>query len=407
MPQKLKLAVAQAHTLSDPASTLFKLAEITRRAASAGVHLILFPEAYLGGYPRTCSFGSAVGSRDPIGREQYLHYFHDAIDLGDTPVGAGNRWVEKQLPIGKDGKPRGDGTREQLEKISRDTGVFIVVGLVERAAGSLYCSAVYICPREGMIGKRRKVMPTGSERIVWAQGSPSTLKAITTNIAGVKLTIGTAICWENYMPLLRQTLYAQNINLYLAPTADARDTWLPLLRTIGCEGRAFVLSSNQCVRKKHLPHWITGTSSDSSGGAARNGIERRVGQRRRSSIVTKTKEDHEISWPPPHGSLDEHDARQTASVDEALGSAISSADDGTAKMPEQDTFVCRGGSSIVSPMGEVLAGPLWEAEEDFLAVEVDFEDCERGRLDFDAAGSYSRNDAFQLTVQGLDLDPPA
>lgn len=87
------------------------------------------------------------------------------MDLGDTPMGGGEKWVRRELetPVvegGEGGKgTRGDGTREDLERIARETGVFIVVGVVERCAGTLYCAVVYVCPRLGMIGKRRKVMP--------------------------------------------------------------------------------------------------------------------------------------------------------------------------------------------------------------------------------------------------------
>ncbi|CAG8016529.1 unnamed protein product [Penicillium olsonii] len=349
MPQKITVAVAQARTLSTLEATLGALKQITQHAASKGVHLLLFPEAYLGGYPRTCDFGTAVGARAPHGRDQFLEYFRAAVDLGDTPAGAGDDWVERKLPNAKGRDHRGDGTREFLEQVSRETGVFIATGLIEKAGGSLYCSAIYVDPLRGILGKRRKVMPTGSERLVWAQGSPSTLKAITTELNGVKLTIAAAICWESFMPLLRQSLYSQNVNIYLAPTADSRDTWLPLMRTVGGEGRTFVLSCNQCVRYNELPSWIT---------------------------------------------------EQNKSSEEA-----------------PDRYISRGGSCIVGPLGEVVAEPIWEVSTDdsadgssigdgLVISEIDLEDCERGRLDMDVAGSYSRNDAFQLTVDGLDLNPP-
>ncbi|KAF8849845.1 nitrilase/cyanide hydratase and apolipo protein n-acyltransferas-like protein [Acephala macrosclerotiorum] len=333
MAQTLRLAVSQSHTRSTTSLTLRALESTTQTAASKSIDLILFPEAYLGGYPRTATFSATVGARKPEGRDQFLHYFKDAIDLGDTPEGAGKKWVDGEL---EGGRKRGDGVREELERIARDTGVFIVTGLVERCAGTLYCAVLYVCPQKGVIGKRRKVMPTGSERLIWGQGQPSSLRAVTTTIKGVKLTLASAICWENYMPLLRHSLYSQNVNLYLAPTADARDTWLPLMRTIACEGRCVVLSANQCMTKSNLPAWITAIT----------------------------------------------------------------------ERPHADEFVCRGGSCIISPLGDVIAGPLWDDENGLLTVDVDFDDCLRGRLDLDVGGSYSRNDSFKLTVEGLDLSPP-
>ena len=355
--------------------------------------------------------------------------------------------MNKRLEVGRGKECRGDGTRERLEEIARETGVFLAVGLVERSGGSLYCAVVYVCPREGCLGKRRKVMPTGTERLIWAQGSPSTLRAITTTIAGVKLTLAAAICWENYMPLLRFSLYSQNVNLYLAPTADARETWLPLMQTIASESRAYVLSANQCVKRKHLPDWITGKSSakqdredlshtDSAGTKK---------TRRSSSIVTKTEDNHEIALPspdpkpstkpvpsgqkvtngmsPPHTSTiaadDQavdfpHKTIHSDKPDTHILSLSSSKDKSSSTGPkpqynshDDEEFVSRGGSCIISPTGAVLAGPLWEVEDGGLLIAtVDFEDCERGRLDLDVAGSYGRTDSFELKVQGLDISPP-
>ena len=202
------------------------------------------------------------------------------------------------------------------------------------------------------------------------------------------------------MPLLRQSIYSQNVNLYLAPTADARDTWLPLMRTVACESRAFVLSANQCIKQKDLPDWID-SSQTSKPGIPREASEDGASRRRRS-MVTKTPEDHEITWPGKDtNGVAEEEANGTHIAPELAAQ--------TSKAAGSDEFASRGGSCIVGPMGQVLEGPLWEMDEgegSLLYTTVDFNDCTRGRLDFDAAGSYSRNDAFQLTVEGLDLAPP-
>lgn len=320
----------------------------------------------------------------------------------------------------------------------------------------------------------RNAGKTGSERLIWAQGSPSTLKAVKTTISGVEITLAAAICWENYMPLLRYSLYSQNVNLYLAPTADARDTWLPLMRIIACESRAYVLSANQCVRRKHLPPWIHGAPSrkerdnkqpsmpaanttetdihddttatsttekpipktpqpaaaDSALGVVPSPSPLRLGaipspikqrttnQPRRSSNLTPIPDNHFLALPSESQEIsaldDDSEPIEVPNVASSnrdvppLNNTITTTDQPYPDSSKDgEEFVCHGGSCIISPSGDVLAGPLWDVEDELLIIkDVDFEDCERGRLDLDVAGSYSRNDAFELRVQGLDLNPP-
>lgn len=177
---KIRLATASPATQSTRQETLAQLERLAGSAAENGADFLLLPEAYLGGYPRGTDFGAKIGGRTEEGREEFRKYFRNAVDLGDIVGSAGagglEKWVKRELSRGEglDGdhgddeapgsgsgvsKGRGDGTREELERVARETGVFIVVGLVERAGGSLYCAVVYVCPRRGVIGKRRKVMP--------------------------------------------------------------------------------------------------------------------------------------------------------------------------------------------------------------------------------------------------------
>ncbi|KAJ4404363.1 hypothetical protein N0V82_010503, partial [Gnomoniopsis sp. IMI 355080] len=257
-------------------------------------------------------------------------------------------------------------------------------------------------------------------RLIWAQGSPRTLRAVSTIIRGIRVNMAAAICWENYMPLLRQALYAQNVNLYLAPTADGRDAWLGLMRTVGVEGRCFVVSSNMCVRDKggEVNDNNNGKSAvvdeaDAEADADQGPYEPRA---RRKSLVTE--EGFEIALPAHSGAEGKrHLQKRRRSVIDENGNEIvlccgeeeeSGAANGTTievnnipgdkfngaaatkKNGAAAKFISRGGSSIVGPFGDVLAGPQWEDDEGIIFADVDFKDCIRGRLDLDAAGSYSR-----------------
>ncbi|KAK6446734.1 hypothetical protein ACSS6W_010994 [Trichoderma asperelloides] len=257
--QKLKIATAQVHTIHDSGRALDVLETRVRKLSSENVDLVLFPEVFIGGFPRLSTFGnSTIGTfGDEKDYNPYLNHWRASADLGDTPKGAGQKWIKRELPRPPNRTHRGDGTRKRLENIAADSGVFIIVGVVERSGGTLYSSIVYICPRMGVIGKRRKVMPTGLERVAWGQGSPSTLEAVSTTIKGVNLRMSAAICWENWMPLLRHSIYEQGINLFLGPTAHATEIWVPLMQTIGIECNAFVLSATPCIRASDLPGWIT------------------------------------------------------------------------------------------------------------------------------------------------------
>ncbi|KAK3387306.1 carbon-nitrogen hydrolase [Podospora didyma] len=501
-PARIRLGTASPGTQATTPETLAQLAQIAQRAAAKKIDILLLPEAYIGGYPRGTAFGCLMGSRSNEGRDEYLRYFQSAVDLGDTigegGGGAGLVWVRRELggdarPSGANGATketengevnasarRGDGTREELEKIARETGVFLITGLIEKAGGSMYCAAVYVCPKLGIIGKRRKVMPTGTERLVWAQSSPSTLRAVSTTIRGIRVNLAAAICWESYMPLVRQSLYAQNINLYLAPTADGRDTWLSLLRTIAIEGRCFVVSANMCVRSSPPPPPPPPPQLANNENAISPSVDDEDDDDNESHVVVipqdlpapvagrrgscVTEEGFEIALPsstPRHSRPTSGISKRRQSVFDEDGNEIvlcgtvangtgtgtetaqqqqqqqqqpgsrrsatyqwmtnshnnqqkppatkqtlsSSSTATKTKTTTTPEFVSRGGSSIVSPFGDVLAGPQWQDDEGIICADVDFEDCIRGRLDLDTAGSYSRNDTFKFSVEGLDLSP--
>jgi len=215
------VAVVQAGAvLFDTDANLAKAEGLVAQAAAGGARLVVFPEAFIGGYPKGEDFGARVGSRTDEGRKLFRRYFESAIDVPGPAT-------------------------ERLGYAAQDSGVWVVIGVIERRGGTLYCTVLFFAPDGSLAGKHRKLMPTAMERLIWGFGDGSTLPVLDTGFGRV----GAVICWENYMPLLRASMYQKGVQLYCAPTVDDRETWPVTMRHIALEGRCFVLSACQYTEK--------------------------------------------------------------------------------------------------------------------------------------------------------------
>ncbi|HYM34367.1 MAG TPA: carbon-nitrogen hydrolase family protein [Steroidobacteraceae bacterium] len=211
-----------------------KAMRLIQDAANSDAKVVVFPEAFIGGYPKGLDFGLVVGARDPIGREEFRRYYEAAIEVPSVHT-------------------------EKLGAAAAKNNCFVVIGVIERDGGTCYCTALFFAPDGSLLGKHRKLMPTALERMIWGFGDGSTLTAVDSPYG----RIGSVICWENYMPLLRMAMYSKNVALYCAPTADDRDTWLPSMQHVALEGRCFVLTACQFLRKKDFPDDVRVSLGDS------------------------------------------------------------------------------------------------------------------------------------------------
>lgn len=217
MTQSHVAALQLGACVEGTAHTVEKILSYEQAIKEANLSLVVLPEALLGGYPKGEIFGTRLGYRSLEGRQAFAHYHAQAIDVPGA---------ETQV----------------LADLSARTGASLVIGVIERAAGAtLYCTALYFTPENGLVAKHRKLMPTGTERLIWGQGDGSTLPVVQTRAGRV----GAAICWENHMPLLRTAMYAQGIDIWCAPTVDEREIWQCSMRHIAHEGRCFVISACQ------------------------------------------------------------------------------------------------------------------------------------------------------------------
>jgi len=222
---KLVAAVAQtASVLFDTPATVERALALMADAAKAGAQLLVFPEAFIGGYPKGADFHIYLGGRTPQGRAEFKAYFDAAVAIDGPEIAA-------------------------LAEAAGRHRLYVVVGIIERDGGTLYCTAVYLGADGRILGKHRKLMPTALERLVWGFGDGSTLAAVDTPWG----KLGAVICWENYMPMLRMAMYRQRVAIYCAPTADDRDSWQSTMQHIALEGRCFVLSACQHLRRDDFP----------------------------------------------------------------------------------------------------------------------------------------------------------
>lgn len=302
-----QIAVVQASPVFfDKKKTMDKINSLLEDTKGQKPKLILFPEVFIPGYPRGLTFGTTIGSRTQEGRELFLEYWENSIEV-----------------------PGPETT--QLGKLAKEASCYLVIGVTEKdkISDTLYCSLLYFDSTGKLLGKHRKLKPTAAERILWGEGDGSDLNVFDTPLG----KIGGLICWENYMPLARTALYQQGIEIYLAPTADCRDTWQATLTHIACESRCYVLGSNQYFTLDHYPPHL------------------------RSSVVNPS------------------------------------------------SLPSTGGSVIISPLGKVLAGPLYN-QEGILFAELDPREIIKAKMDFDVIGHYARPDIFKLFVKALNEETP-
>jgi nitrilase len=236
--KKSKVAVVQAQPfLFETDRSIEKMWDFMAGIKTESPDLVLFPEAFLPGYPRGLTFGAVVGSRSQEGRELYARYYQNAVSVGDARF-------------------------KELQKMAEEINADLAVGVVEKEdrSGTLYCTIFYFSSDGIFLGKHRKLKPTGSERLIWGEGDGSTLPVFD-NGFGI---YGGLICWENYMPLARMAMYQQGVQIYLAPTADCRDSWQVTLQHIATEGSCFVLGCNQLITRDAYPDDIVTMIQDPS-----------------------------------------------------------------------------------------------------------------------------------------------
>ena len=228
MRETVRAACVQVEpVVLDRAGTLERVAERTAEAAAAGAELVVFPETFVPAYPSSAWAKELAGWGDPEAAEAFALLHRESLEL-----------------------PGPDADR--LGAIAREHDVWLVIGVNEldpQRPGTLYNSLLYYSPAGELALHHRKLVPTNHERLIWGQGDGRGLRAIETGLG----RIGGLICWENYMPLARFSLYESGVELYIASTADDGDAWQSTLVHLARESRAFVIAPCHFQRASSYP----------------------------------------------------------------------------------------------------------------------------------------------------------
>lgn len=221
-------AVQAAPVFLQREATVDKASALIDKAAGEGAGLIVFPETYVPAYP------DWVWRTTPFSGKAHALFA---------------RLLDQSVVVPS-------VTTDALGEAAARASAYVSMGVNERDANgsTLYNTQLYFGPDGSLIAKHRKLVPTGGERLVWGMGDGSTLEVIDTPFG----RLGGLTCWENYMPLARAALYAQGIDIYLAPTWDNSDVWVPSMQHIAREGRMFVVGVNFCIRGSDIPGDVPG-----------------------------------------------------------------------------------------------------------------------------------------------------
>jgi nitrilase len=226
--EPIRVACVQAEpVVLDREATLDKLATVAAEAAGEGARLLVFPEAFIPAYPSSAWAKAFAGWADPRAKAAFALLARESVAV---PGPAADR----------------------LGEVARDHGVWLVTGVTEidpERPGTLYNTLLYHAPDGSLALRHRKLVPTNHERLVWGQGDGGGLRAIETGFG----RIGGLICWENYMPLARFSLYESGVEVYVASTADDGDAWQATLVHIARESRSFVVSPSHFQRTSAYP----------------------------------------------------------------------------------------------------------------------------------------------------------